>query len=514
LAMSLALATLLVVTNIGSVQAHHETTMVNDVPDPQELRTDGESIVWSQRGEEVFRELFVQNLDSGETAFIADGDIPAFDVSGDRVVWLDRATNTISIYRISTGENSFLAQNTVMWAHWRPVNIEGDWVVWVEFDEETRLVAHNLGTGDRFVIDRAESIRSRLGYTPSVGSPTLHGSDVYWRERTGSAPQDLLVQNLDTGQRDVLSEDDPRSFAITGDTLISIDGRFISANDLTTGEEQRITSHARQVALDGSGMVFWEERDSRGTQRFQSLHAWGIEQGEVLDLRLAHMSVPVNMAFTAEHGMLVWSGIHAVEIDRLRDGSNWRYFPETDRHVRFGLLDYWTNNGGIPVFGYPVTDQFDNAQFFERQRIEEHPQHLGTPYDVQLGLLGTEDAEIRGLLDSEPFQALPGDTGSDEHCQFFPETGHRVCHGFLGYWQSNGLDFGDDGVSFRESLALFGYPISEEYVDPETGLVTQYFQRARFEYHPENDAPWDILLGRLGADIVDRDGLPGGWPRE
>jgi hypothetical protein len=32
--------------------------------------------------------------------------------------------------------------------------------------------------------------------------------------------------------------------------------------------------------------------------------------------------------------------------------------------------------------------------------------------------------------------------------------------------------------------------------------VTQYFERARFEYHPENAAPYDILLGRLGADTV------------
>jgi hypothetical protein len=52
---------------------------------------------------------------------------------------------------------------------------------------------------------------------------------------------------------------------------------------------------------------------------------------------------------------------------------------------------------------------------------------------------------------------------------------------FRSYWQSHGLEFNDPGISYHESLALFGYPISEEYIDPDTGLVTQYFERARFE---------------------------------
>jgi spore germination protein len=55
-------------------------------------------------------------------------------------------------------------------------------------------------------------------------------------------------------------------------------------------------------------------------------------------------------------------------------------------------------------------------------------------------------------------------------------------------------------VPYRESLALFGFPISEEFVDPDTGLVTQYFERAVFEYHPDNPAPYTILLRRLGAE--------------
>jgi hypothetical protein len=30
----------------------------------------------------------------------------------------------------------------------------------------------------------------------------------------------------------------------------------------------------------------------------------------------------------------------------------------------------------------------------------------------------------------------------------------------------------------------------------------QYFERARFEYHPENAAPYDVLLGQFGRQFA------------
>jgi hypothetical protein len=142
------------------------------------------------------------------------------------------------------------------------------------------------------------------------------------------------------------------------------------------------------------------------------------------------------------------------------------------------------------------------VQFTERQRFEYHPEFAGTPYETELGRLGYESAERAGLLASAPFQPHPAGTTSDANCTFFAETGHRLCAGFKAYWQSHGLEFGDAGISYRESLALFGYPLSEEFVDPASGLVVQYFERARFEYHPGNAEPYKILLTRLGADDI------------
>ncbi len=95
-------------------------------------------------------------------------------------------------------------------------------------------------------------------------------------------------------------------------------------------------------------------------------------------------------------------------------------------------------------------------------------------------------------------------TQGDATTEFFPETGHRLGGGFKAYWYAHGLNMGDPGISYRESLALFGYPISEEFTDPTTGYTVQYFERARFEYHPENSEPYTILLGRLTADALAR----------
>lgn len=90
---------------------------------------------------------------------------------------------------------------------------------------------------------------------------------------------------------------------------------------------------------------------------------------------------------------------------------------------------------------------------------------------------------------------LMGGTGHED-ARYFPETGHWLAHGFKRYWEEYG------------GLAVFGYPISEEFTDPATGLTVQYFERARFEHHPGKwPERYDVLLGRVGAELAERLGL-------
>jgi hypothetical protein len=180
-----------------------------------------------------------------------------------------------------------------------------------------------------------------------------------------------------------------------------------------------------------------------------------------------------------------------------------RYFPETGQTVSGRFLEYWQSNGGLPVFGYPIGAQAQEngrtVQYFERQRFELHPENA-RPYDVLLGRLGAE--RLSAGAPPPPSRPAPG-------CVFFAVTQHNVCNqqggaGFLSYWRTHGLQFdGRAGFSEAESLALFGYPLSEAYeytlVTGET-VLAQWFERARFEWHPNNPNPYKVLLGRLGAE--------------
>ncbi len=50
-------------------------------------------------------------------------------------------------------------------------------------------------------------------------------------------------------------------------------------------------------------------------------------------------------------------------------------------------------------------------------------------------------------------------------------------------------------------LSMYGLPLTDAYTT-EAGLIVQYFERARFEYHSEHaNTPNEILLGLLGLEL-------------
>ncbi len=168
-----------------------------------------------------------------------------------------------------------------------------------------------------------------------------------------------------------------------------------------------------------------------------------------------------------------------------------RYFAATGLTMAGEFTPYFDAQGGVPVFGYPITEATEEngflVQYFERERLEYHPEHTGTPYEVLLGRLGAELTTGReGEAAFFPVTATPTDR------RLFPETRHTMGGRFAAYWESHG------------GLSLFGYPISEEFT--ENGVLTQWFERARFEYHPENAQPYDVLLGLLGREIIGESG--------
>ncbi|MCG8351752.1 MAG: hypothetical protein MI924_28630 [Chloroflexales bacterium] len=183
-----------------------------------------------------------------------------------------------------------------------------------------------------------------------------------------------------------------------------------------------------------------------------------------------------------------------------------RCFPETGFCIAGRIREFWEQNGGLPVFGYPITLQQEETiegqpaqvQWFERNRLELHPENE-RPYDVLIGRLGVDRLEQQG----RDWFAFPR-SEPQEGCRFFAETGHNVCGDVLTAWRARGLEFdGTSGASEAENLALFGLPLGDAQVEMIDGqeYTVQWFERARFELHPENAPPYNVLLGLLGNEV-------------
>ena len=74
-----------------------------------------------------------------------------------------------------------------------------------------------------------------------------------------------------------------------------------------------------------------------------------------------------------------------------------RFFSQTRHGISAPFLQFWDQAGGVAALGYPISDQLQEitpngviltVQYFERGRLEAHPQHAGTPYAIQIGLVG------------------------------------------------------------------------------------------------------------------------------
>jgi hypothetical protein len=189
-------------------------------------------------------------------------------------------------------------------------------------------------------------------------------------------------------------------------------------------------------------------------------------------------------------------------------------FQETGKTVCDPFLAYWMAHGGLAQQGLPLTDEFTEisptdgrpytVQYFERARFEKHPENQ-PPYDVLLGLLGLE--QYRAKYSTAP-AAIPGDPFNNpalpQECVLFADTGHNVCGPFLTYWRDHG------------ALAQQGLPLTDIFLEqnPTNGQTypTQYFERARFEYHYEFAGTENaVLLGLLGREQLLAK-YPGGVP--
>lgn len=165
-------------------------------------------------------------------------------------------------------------------------------------------------------------------------------------------------------------------------------------------------------------------------------------------------------------------------------------FPQTGFCLEGPFLVFWLANGGLALNGYPLSAPFlqvledgntYTVQYLERVRLELHPEKEDT-YLVLLGQFG------RRFHPPDPPVSWSGKGA------YFAETGHNVEGQFLAYWQAHG------------GLRRFGLPLTEQFQEQlENGATytVQYFERARFELHPEQQPPYDVLLGQFGRRALE-----------
>ncbi|HBX70578.1 MAG TPA: hypothetical protein DEH25_14650 [Chloroflexi bacterium] len=161
--------------------------------------------------------------------------------------------------------------------------------------------------------------------------------------------------------------------------------------------------------------------------------------------------------------------------------ENARYFPETGHWVTGEFLTKYEGiDNPLDIYGAPITESFLDAdsklefQYFEKARFEFDP-------DAPAGLRVKLSPLGEALYEAGAQISVPTNAAA---CRAFVQTGYSVCYAFLDFFEENG------------ATAQFGYPISG--FESHDGWIVQYFQNARFEWHPENPAGKYVTISNLG----------------
>ena len=97
----------------------------------------------------------------------------------------------------------------------------------------------------------------------------------------------------------------------------------------------------------------------------------------------------------------------AFDLSQPIGGDSSLYFTETKHNLSSGFKNDLEHNGGLSVFGFPISEEFTEdgytVQYFERARFEYHPEFRGTQYEVELGLLGNQTTAGRSFGQSPAF---------------------------------------------------------------------------------------------------------------
>ena len=273
--------------------------------------------------------------------------------------------------------------------------------------------------------------------------------------QTGRAPLDYFQLSVDTGGTGqnaailYVSGDGGRTLSEAGQTKSSVEQVQVI---YTEGGLLRLTTTKAQkvsLALSTDGGHTWQKRDLPFTAKASA--------GSMVASRLIQAAnLPSNLFLNDPNGLYYSAD----------NGQNWQSLGD-----RYDVI--------TPLFYAPLTLLGYNAS------------------NGKLYTLSLPNGARSATGDANP--------AGGPNAAFFPPTHHNLGGAFRTYWEGHG------------GLAQFGYPKTEPFreVNPSDGRVylVQYFERNRFEFHPENaGTPYEVLLGLLGNQLTETRRLAGEGP--
>jgi hypothetical protein len=156
-----------------------------------------------------------------------------------------------------------------------------------------------------------------------------------------------------------------------GDTTNS-DWSFSIANDPADATARYFASTKRYVA--GPFKTFWEAHDGKDlfgdpiSNQFIDEHGTSVQYFQRARFEL-NANNKVHLGLLGVEAL----GTTQEKVDKPA-GVSGRYFGAPGHTLAGKFLDYWTDNGGLNIFGYPISEVIDQngtkVQYFERARFE------------------------------------------------------------------------------------------------------------------------------------------------
>ncbi len=466
--------------------------------DEQQPNTDGLRVVWRDS----------RATDSRN----ADNRLNNFDIHG---IYLESKTPFAVTSAGRQQNRPSIWGNTVVWADFRDARSESDY-------EAGDIYMYDMPAGKETIISNARSAQVR---------PVTNGKVVVWVDyRNEPDPNgvnaDIYGYDLATRQEFVISNapDTQTDPAISGNIVVWSDFRaggddaHIYGYDLSTKKEFVVTAAKGaqvQPGISGNIVVWSDFRNEPDRQNGTNSDIYAYDLNTKREFPVYVGPGPQSAPRTS-NGLVAWedsargvsdfdimaatiSGINIVKPDPaplVLPGIGTQTFVETGKTMIGLFYNYWNSNGGLPQQGFPISDLMREVsdlngkpytvQYFERAVFEYHPEEK-PPYNVLLSQLGTFQYKKK-----YPNGASNQTPNNEPGSILFPQTNKRVGGKFLAYWNTHG------------GLPQQGYPISEEFQEKSDlngqTYTVQYFERAVFEYHPENaGTQYEVLLSQLGT---------------